>query len=39
LIEVFPDATAILKIYVPLPITSCEAEKMFSELSVIKNKF
>ena len=29
----------ILKIYVTLPITSCEAEGNFSDLSVIKNKF
>jgi len=39
MIEVFPYLTTILKIYVTLPIVSCEAERNFSELLVIKNKF
>jgi hypothetical protein len=29
LLEVFPDFAVFLKIYVPLPVTSCEGEKTF----------
>jgi len=39
LIEVFPYLTTILKIYVTLPIVSCEAERIFSQLLVIKTNF
>lgn len=39
LIEVFPNLTTILKIYLTIPITSCEAERNFSKLSIIKNKY
>jgi hypothetical protein len=40
LIEVFPDLTAILKVYVTFPTTSCAAERNFSNLwIIIKNKF
>jgi hypothetical protein len=39
LIKVFPHLIKILKIYIALPVTSCEAERNFSDLSVIKNKF
>jgi hypothetical protein len=35
----FPNLTTIMKIYIALPITSCEAEKNFFKLSIIKNKF
>jgi hypothetical protein len=38
LIVVFPDLTAILQIYVTLPITSCEAERNFSKPSLIKKQ-
>jgi hypothetical protein len=34
LIEVFPNLTTILKIYMPLPM-SCETERNFSKLSTI----
>ncbi|XP_072351187.1 zinc finger MYM-type protein 1-like [Scyliorhinus torazame] len=39
LIEVFPNITTALKLYLTMPITSCEAERKFSKLSFIKNKF
>ncbi|XP_072366900.1 zinc finger MYM-type protein 1-like [Scyliorhinus torazame] len=39
LIEVFPSITTALKLYLTMPITSCEAERNFSKLSFIKNKF
>jgi hypothetical protein len=39
LLKVFPHLIEILKMYMTLPITSCEAERNFSDLSVIKNKF
>ena len=39
LIEVFPNLTAVMRIYLTLPIMICESERNFSELSVIKNKF
>jgi hypothetical protein len=39
LIKVFPHLMEILKIYITLPITSCEAERNFCVLSVIKSKF
>jgi hypothetical protein len=38
MIEVFPDLTTVLKIYMTLPVTSCEAERNFSELSITKKK-
>jgi hypothetical protein len=38
LIEVFPDLTTVLKIYVMLAIMSCDAERSFSALSIKKNK-
>ena len=39
LIEVFLNITTVLKLYLTMPITSCEAERNFSKLSFIKNKF
>ena len=39
LIKVFPHWIEIQKMCMTLPITSCEAEINFSDLSVIKNKF
>jgi hypothetical protein len=40
LIVVFPDLTAVLQVYMTLPITSCEAERNFSKPTLIKkNKF
>lgn len=39
LIDIFPNLTTILKIFITLPITSCEAERNFSKLSIIKNKY
>ena len=39
LIEVFPNLTTVLKLYLTMPIMSCEAERKFSKLSFIKNKF
>ncbi|GCB69255.1 hypothetical protein scyTo_0010528 [Scyliorhinus torazame] len=39
LIEVFPNITTALKLNMTMPITSCEAERNFSKLSFIKNKF
>jgi len=39
LIDIFPNLYTILKIYLTLPITSCEAERGFSKLSFIKNKY
>ncbi|XP_072368175.1 zinc finger MYM-type protein 1-like [Scyliorhinus torazame] len=38
-IEVFPNITTALKLYLTMPIMSCEAERNFSKLSFIKNKF
>jgi hypothetical protein len=38
LIKVFPRLIEIPKMYMTLPITSCEAERNFSDLSVIKKK-
>jgi hypothetical protein len=38
LIVVFRNLTAILQVYIALPITSCEAERNFSKPSLIKNK-
>ena len=37
--RILPGLTTVLQIYMTLPITSCEAERKFSKLSVIKNKF
>ena len=34
-----PNLTAILQVYMTLPITSCEAERNFSKPPLIKNKF
>ena len=39
LIEVFPIIIVALKLYLTMPITSCEAESNFSKLFFIKNKF
>ncbi|XP_072331181.1 zinc finger MYM-type protein 1-like isoform X2 [Scyliorhinus torazame] len=39
LIEVFSNITTALKLYLTMPITSCETERNFSKLSFIKNKF
>ncbi|GCB73437.1 hypothetical protein scyTo_0002542 [Scyliorhinus torazame] len=39
LIEVFPNITTALKLYLAMPITCCEAERNFTKLSFIKNKF
>jgi hypothetical protein len=38
LIEAFSNLTTNLKVYMTLPITSCEAERNFSKLSKIKKK-
>ena len=37
--EVFPYIYAALKLYLTMPITSCEAEINFSKLAFIKHKF
>jgi hypothetical protein len=39
LIVVFPNLTAVLQVYMTLPIASCEDERNFSKPSIIKNKF
>ena len=39
IIEVFPNITTALKLYLTMPIMSCEADRNFSKLSIIKNKF
>ena len=39
LIEVFPDISTARKLSLTMPITSCEAERYFSKLAFIKNKF
>ena len=39
LIDVFPNLYTALKIFLTLPITSCEAERAFSKLTFIKNKY
>ncbi|XP_072351161.1 uncharacterized protein [Scyliorhinus torazame] len=39
LIEMFPNITTALKLYLTKPIMSCEAERNFSKISFIKNKF
>ena len=39
LIEAFPNITTALKLYLTMPIMSCEAERNFSQLFFIKNKF
>lgn len=39
LIDVFPNCYTILKIFLTLPITSCEAERSFSKMSYIENKY
>ena len=36
LIDVFPNLYTALKIFLTLPITSCEAERVFSKLTFIK---
>lgn len=37
LIDVFPNLYTVLKIYLTLPITSCEAERAFSKVTIKKN--
>ncbi|XP_042909731.2 zinc finger MYM-type protein 1-like [Parasteatoda tepidariorum] len=39
LVDVFPNCYTILKIFLTLPITSCEVERSFSRLSYIENKY
>ncbi|KAG6438748.1 hypothetical protein O3G_MSEX000191 [Manduca sexta] len=39
LIDVFPNCYTILKIFLTLPITSCEAERSFSKMSYAENKY
>lgn len=39
LVDVFPNCYTILKIFLALPITSCEAERSFSRMSYIENKY
>ena len=39
LIDIFPNLYTILKIYLTIPITSCEAERSFSKMAYIKNKY
>ena len=39
LIDVFPNLYTALKIFLTLPITSCEAERVFSKLTFTKNKY
>lgn len=39
LIDTFPNLYTILKIYLTLPVTSCEAERAFSRMAYIKNKY
>ena len=39
LIEVFPNITTVLKLFLTMPIMSCEAEGNFPKISFIKNKF
>lgn len=39
LINVFPNCYTILKIFLTLPITSCEAERFFSKMSYVENKY
>jgi hypothetical protein len=39
LIELFPNFRSVLKIYMTLPSTSLEAERNFSKLSILKDKF
>ena len=38
LFDIFPNLSIILKMFLTLSITSCEAERNFSKLSYIKNK-
>lgn len=35
--DVFPNLYTVLKIYLTLPITSCEAERAFSKVTIKKN--
>lgn len=37
--KVFTSLIVILKVYMTLPISSCEPESNFSDLSIIKNKY
>ena len=39
LIDAFPNLYTALKIFLTLPMTSCEAEREFSKLTFIKNKY
>lgn len=39
MIDVFPNLYTALKIFLTLPVTSCEAERSFSKLTIIKNKY
>ncbi|CAH0730505.1 unnamed protein product, partial [Brenthis ino] len=39
LVDVFPNCYTILKIFLTMPITSCEAERSFSRMSYIENKY
>ena len=39
LVDVFPNCYTILKIFLTLPMTSCEAERSFSRMSYIENKY
>ncbi|XP_045456064.1 zinc finger MYM-type protein 1-like [Melitaea cinxia] len=39
LVDVFPNCYTILKIFLTMPITSCEAVRSFSRMSYIENKY
>ncbi|XP_065675720.1 52 kDa repressor of the inhibitor of the protein kinase-like [Hydra vulgaris] len=38
LIDTFPNLYTVMKIFLTMPITNCEAERSFSRMSYIKNK-
>ncbi|XP_065642402.1 52 kDa repressor of the inhibitor of the protein kinase-like [Hydra vulgaris] len=38
LIDTFPNLHTVMKIFLTMPITNCEAERSFSRMSYIKNK-
>ncbi|XP_063926406.1 uncharacterized protein LOC135139966 [Zophobas morio] len=39
LIDIFPNLYTVVKMFLTLPVTSCEAERAFSKLNFIKNKY
>ena len=36
--NLFPNVTTALQIYLTIPVTVCEGERLFSKLSLIKNR-